>query len=111
MRILAVERELTPPGAAMPPDLLRQEAVDVWTLQKQGVIRDIWFTTQDRHAVIMLECANGAEARQRLAALPLARSGLIDFMVYELSSYDGYERLFSTGGAVPPPKHEEPPEY
>ena len=111
MRILAIERELTPPGAPLPPDLLRQEAAEVWALQKQGLIRDIWFTTQDRHAVIMLECPDAAGARQHLAALPLARSGLIDFMVYELASYDGYERLFSTGTPTPAPKHEEPPEY
>ena len=111
MRILAIERELTPPGAALPPALLRQEAADVWALQKQGIIRDIWFTTQDRHAVVMLECPGAAEARHHLAALPLVRAGLIDFMIHELGSYDGYERLFSTGPAVPAPKPEEPPEY
>ncbi len=112
MRILAIERELTPPGAAIPADLLRREAKEVWALQKQGVIRDIWFTTQDRHAVVMLECPNAAEARQQLADLPLVQAGLIDFTVYELGAYDGYERLFSPGGpAAPAPKPEEPPEY
>lgn len=111
MRILAIERELAPVGATLPPDLLRQEAAEVWALQKQGLIRDIWFTTQDRHAVVMLECQNAAEARQHLAALPLARSGLIDFIVHELVSYDGYERLFFTGTGPPVAKHEEPPEY
>jgi len=112
MRILAIERELTPPGATIPADLYRKEAAEVWALQKQGVIRDIWFTIQDRHAVVMLECPNAAEARQQLAALPLVRAGLIDFTVHELATYDGYERLFSPGGpAGPVPKPEEPPEY
>jgi hypothetical protein len=113
MRILAIERELTPPGAAIPAYLLRSEAKEVWTLQKQGVIRDIWFTTQDRHAVVMLESPNAAEARRQLATLPLVQAGLIDFTLHELGAYDGYERLFAPArsAAVPAPKPEEPPEY
>lgn len=111
MRILAIERELTPPGASVPPDLLRREATEVWALQKQGVIRDIWFTTQGRNAVVMLECLNGAEARRHLAALPLVRTGMIDFTVFELQSYDGYERLFSANPKDAVAKPEEPPEY
>ena len=111
MRILAIERELTPPGAAIPADLLRREAAEVWALQKQGLIRDIWFTTQGRNAVVMLECPNAADAKQHLATLPLARAGLIDFTLHELASYDGFERLFSPGPGEPAPKPEEPPEY
>ncbi|MDI1335678.1 MAG: hypothetical protein PSU94_05785 [Lacunisphaera sp.] len=110
MRILAIERELSPVGAALPPDLLRQEAADVWALRKQGVIRDIWFT-QDRHAVIMLECPHAAEARRHLGSLPLAQAGLIDFIVHELTSYDAFERLFTSGPTAAVPKAEEPPEY
>lgn len=111
MRILAIERELTPPGAAIPADLLRREAAEVWSLQKQGIIRDIWFTTPGRNAIVMLECVNGAEARRHLAALPLARAGMIDFTVHELTGYDGYERLFAPGPNAPAPKPEEPAEY
>ena len=110
MRILAIERELTPPGAAIPADLLRREAAEVWTLQKQGLIRDIWFTS-DRHAVVMLECPDAAAAKEHLAALPLVRAGLIDFTIHELASYDGFERLFTPGPGKPAPKPEEPPEY
>lgn len=111
MRILAIERDLSPPSAALPPDLLRQEATEVWALRKQGVIRDIWFTRQNHHAVIMLECQHLAEARGHLASLALVRAGLIDFMVHELVSYDGEERLFATGKEPLRPKPEEPPEY
>lgn len=111
MRILAIERELTPPGAAIPADLFRQEALQVWALQKQGIIRDIWFITQGRNAVVMLECPNGTEARRHLATLPLVRSGMIDFTVHELQSYDGYERLFSSSPKPSVAKPEEPPEY
>lgn len=111
MRILAIEHDLTPPGAATPADLYRQEALQVWTLQKQGIIRDIWFTTQGRNAVVMLECPNGKEAKRHLATLPLVQAGLIDFTVHELQSYDGYERLFATGPKAAVAKPEEPPEY
>ena len=36
----------------------------VWDLQKRGVIREIWCTKADHRAVVMLECADIAEARQ-----------------------------------------------
>jgi len=110
MRILAIERELTSPGAVVPADLLRREAAEVWALQKQGIVRDIWLTP-DRHAVFMLECPQLAEARQHLAALPLVRAGLLEFTVHALTSYDGFERLFSPNPGAPAPRREEPPEY
>lgn len=110
MRILAIERQVSPAGVTLPPDLLRQEAAAVWALRQPGIIRDIWFTP-DRHAVIMLECPNAAEARRHLATLPLVRAGSIDFLVHELASYDGFERLFAPGPGAPAPKPEEPPEY
>lgn len=111
MRILAIERELPTPAPANLRDLYREEAASVWALQKRGIVRDIWFTAPGRHAVVMLECAGAAEARQHLATLPLVRYGQIDFTLHELRSYDGYERLFATGVEPPVHVHEEPPEY
>ena len=111
MRILAIERELPRPMHRNLRDLLRAEAAAVWDLQKRGIIRDIWFTRNDRRAVVMLECANSAEARAHLAELPLMRAELIDFMFLELAAYDGLERLFAnqlTSADLPP---EQPPEY
>jgi muconolactone delta-isomerase len=112
MRILAIERELPTPRRADLPHLLHDEAAGVWDLQKRGIIRDIWFTTAEQLAIIMLECANAAEAREHLATLPLVQTGVIDFTLHELRSYDGFERLFATVGAEPPVHlHQEPPEY
>jgi muconolactone delta-isomerase len=111
MRILAIERELPMPVHQSLDELLHQEAAVVWDLQKHGIVRDIWFTTADRRAVIMLECAGVAEAQQHLATLPLVRTGLIDFTLLELRSYDGFERLFATGLEPAVPHVEEPPEY
>jgi muconolactone delta-isomerase len=108
MRILAIEHELpTPPHAKLAP-LLRAEAAGVWALQKRGLIRDIWFTAADRRAILMLECPNAAE---HLATLPMVQYGLIEFGVYELAGYDGYERLFATGAKPSVVQSEEPPEY
>ncbi len=113
MRILAIERVIPLPARPDLREILREEAAEVWNLQKRGFIRDIWFTATDRHAIVMLECTGIDEARQLLATLPLVRSGLIEFILHELHSYDGFERLFATGtDPVPPaPKTEEPPEY
>lgn len=111
MRILAIERERPTPGQVSLPDLLRDEAAGIWELSKRDVIRDLWFTGTDAHAVIMLECKNAAEARQHLAALPLVRTGLIDFTLHELRNYDGFERLFTIGGEPVMLKKEEPAEY
>lgn len=110
MRILAIEKELNGPVRPDLHDILRAEAAGVWDLQKHGIIRDIWFTVPGRRAILMLECASPAAAREQLARLPLVSHGLCDFEVLELSSYDGYERLF---GAALAPAHvvEEPPEY
>ncbi|MCX6952317.1 MAG: superoxide dismutase [Verrucomicrobia bacterium] len=110
MRILAIERELPLPMHRNLQDLLREEAAVVWELQKRSIIREIWFTKADRRAVIMLECADVAEARKHLATLPLVRAELIDFALHELCTYDGLERLLATN-APAANKSEEPPEY
>jgi len=110
MRILALERDLTPPPYVNLPDLYRAEAAAVWDLQQRGIIREIWFAGTERRAVLMLECADAAEARAHLAALPLARYGRTDFTLLELRPYDGLERLFTAAGGAPD-RSGEPPEY
>ena len=111
MRILAIEREQTTPVHANLHDLLRDEAAALWELHQRDIIRELWFTANDRHAIIMLECPNAIEARKHLATLPLVRTGLIDFTLHELRSYDGFERLFATGTEPLVLKREEPAEY
>ena len=111
MRILAIERERPTPAQANLHDLLRDEAAGIWDLHQRDIIRELWFTATDRHAILMLECANAGEARKHLATLPLVRTGLIDFTVHELRSYDGFERLFATGTEPLILKKEEPAEY
>ena len=94
MRILAIERDV--PGVdprRMQPHL-REEAAAAWALAKRDLLREACFTVADNRAVLMLECGGEAEAREALRSLPLCREGLIDFDVFALRSYDGFERLF-----------------
>jgi len=95
MQILAIEKGLAAIDPQQHCDLLREEAACVWKLKKQEVIRDIWFTSRDRNAVVLLECASEDEARRHLASLPLVREKLIAFDVQALRSYDGFDRLIS----------------
>jgi muconolactone delta-isomerase len=97
MQILAIERELRAIDPREHHDILREEAACVWRLKKRGVIREIWFTAADRRAVVLLECASEEEARENLASLPLVRERLIDFDVFALRSYDGFDRLLGEG--------------
>jgi hypothetical protein len=107
MRILAIEKELSSLERAKMHSLLSAEAARVWALEKQDVIRDVWFTRPDHRAVLMLECATEAEAREQLESLPLVRNNCIEFEVLPLQPYDGFERLFA--GVSRAPAEPAPP--
>jgi muconolactone delta-isomerase len=94
VQILAIERELAAINALKHRNVLRQEAARVWALKKRSVIRDIWFTVADQRAVLILECRTVGEAKRLLSSLPLVRERLIDFDVFALRSYNGFDRLF-----------------
>jgi muconolactone delta-isomerase len=99
MRYIALERELPVLPRPDLTDLLRQEAAAVWHLQKSGIVREIWFTAPERHAVLILESPSFVAARDYLSNLPLARAGQVEFVLHELQPYDGYERLFAVDAA------------
>jgi muconolactone delta-isomerase len=105
MKILALEKEV----AGAPPDavrhLLSAEARAVWDLQQAGTIREIYFRADRREAVLILECANAAEARTVLSRLPLVAHHLIDFEVIPLAPYPGFARLFVSKADDPPDDH------
>jgi len=95
MKILAIEQEIPQKTAADFAPHLQAEALHVWELYKEGVIRELYFSADDHVAVLMLECADVAEAQQVLAAFPLVQAGLITFQVIPLQPYDGFSRLFA----------------
>jgi muconolactone delta-isomerase len=95
MKILALEQEIPGVrGEAFRPHL-KAEAARAWELYQAGVLREIHFR-QDRHsAVLVLECADVAEAQATLNTLPLVKEGLIAFEVILLAPYPGFARLFA----------------
>jgi len=92
MKILAIEIEV--PGAdwSGADALLKEEARHVYGLYLSGVVREIYFT-EAHEALIILECADKADAERLLGEFPLVRAGLIRFTLKELHPYDGYSRL------------------
>lgn len=57
-----------------------------------GNLREIYFT-ENKNAVLVLECEDKIVAKQLLDNLPLVRKGIIDFEVMELQPYTGFSRL------------------
>lgn len=97
MRILAIERPVE--GVTddrFTPELLSAEARRAWELHQAGSIRELFFRADESAAVLMLECADAAEARRVLATLPLVAAGLIDFELVPLRAYPGFARLFAS---------------
>ena len=95
MRILALENELPGSAGKFTDEILKSEARRVWELQQAGIIREIYFRADQHTAVLLLECADLAEAERHLAKLPLVSAGLIRFELIPLRPYDGFARLFA----------------
>lgn len=95
MKILAIEKEI--PGVKdeqFTKSLLKKEAIKAWEYYESGVFREMYFTKEDKKAVIVLECETAGSAKTYLNELPLVKANLIDFDVYELGNYNGFKRLF-----------------
>ena len=95
MRILAIERAVS--GVAdgrFTPEIRAAEARRAWDLYQAGVIRELYFHADAAMAVLVLECADVAEADAVLASLPMVSAGLIEFEVLPLRAYPGFARLF-----------------
>ena len=94
MKILAIEKEIEGKTAENFQPHLEAEARQVWELYKKGVIREIYFQADRKSAVLILECENLTEAKEKLSTLPLVREDLIYFDFIPLVPYPGFERLF-----------------
>lgn len=95
MKLIALEKEL--PGATAEDfaRLDKAEARRAWELQQAGVIRELHFRADRPEAVLILECADEAEAERHLATLPFVAARLIAFEVVPLRPYPGFARLFA----------------
>ena len=92
MKILAIETEVKGKEDFLPH--LRTEALEVWRLYQSDIIREIYFENENQRAILILECKNVKEAKEKLSELPLVKEKLIKFEVIALSPYPGYSRLF-----------------
>lgn len=100
VKIIAIENELPGVTSGDFAPLLEPEAHRVWELYLSGAIREFYFRLDVHCAVLILECADIAEARLLLSTLPLVRNHLIDFELVPLSPYPGLARLFKENTGI-----------
>ena len=94
MKILAIENEIKGKRKEEFLPHLKSEACEVWRLYQSDVIREIYFDNENQRAILILECKDVKEAKERLSDLPLVKETLIQFELIALSPYPGYSRLF-----------------
>jgi muconolactone delta-isomerase len=95
MRILAIERPVAGvTDEQFTPEIAAAEARRAWDLHQDGTIRELYFHADEPMAVLILECADLAEADGALSSLPMVAAGLIEFEVLPLRAYPGFARLF-----------------
>ena len=66
----------------------------LWDLQKNEIIRNIWFTKNSKGAILIIEAEDSKRTKEIIATFPLVKESLITYDIVELVAYDGYERLF-----------------
>jgi len=92
MKILAIETELKKLSTNSDKEILKEEASAVLKLQQKDILREIYFD-ENHCAVLILECADKAEAEKILSSLPLVKGEFISFEIKELHPYTGFSRL------------------
>ena len=92
MKILAIEKELKPVNWENESKTLIEEAKSVYQLILSDNLREIYFT-ENKSAILILECENKIAAKQLLNKLPLVKKGITDFEIIELHPYTGFTRL------------------
>lgn len=95
MKILAIATEIAGSKQEDFNPYLRAEALRVWELQQQDIVREIYFDAIGPRAILMLECASVEDAEQVLKTLPLVQHGLLTLELIPLTPYPGFQRLFS----------------
>ena len=94
MKLLAIEKELKTVDWENESQTLAEEAKSVYKFMLSGNLREIYFS-ENKNAVLVLECEDKTVARQLLKTLPLVEKGIIDFEIIELHPYTGFSRLMN----------------
>lgn len=92
MKILAIEKELVAVDWDKESQTLIEEAKIAYQLLLSGDLREIYFT-ENKNAVLILECKDKIAAKNLLDNLPLVQKGFINFELMELNPYTGFTRL------------------
>ncbi len=95
MKILAIEKEIPGTTSEHFAPHLKDEAVHVYDLYKNGIIREIYFQKNISSAVLIMECKDAKEAKTYLNEFPLVKNKLIDFDVIPLVPYPGFDRILN----------------
>ena len=69
--------------------LLPAESKKALSLLAEDFVREIYSRADGKGAILVLEAAGEDEARARLAELPLAEAGMLDFELYPVAPYRG----------------------
>ena len=72
------------------------EGRGVWSLVKSSAVRRVWSRADQPGAVLLLEIAGLAAAREAMMSLPLVRDGLVDLQLIELTPFLAFEYLFGS---------------
>jgi hypothetical protein len=95
VKIIAIERETPGKTSEQFRPYLKAEAAMVWDYYQNGLARELYFRQDQSTAVLVLECAEIADALAALDRLPLVQAGLITFDLIPLKPYPGFARLFT----------------
>lgn len=87
MKILAIDRILPSASEENIRGVVIREALHIWMLHTKEIVREIYFRKDRPGTVLVLECADAAEAKRLLQTFPLVKSGIIDFDVIPLGHF------------------------
>lgn len=70
------------------------EALQVFRLVRAGGFEQVYFSSDWKGAVVILQADSREAAARLLESLPMVQHGAIEFDLYRLDPYDHYVRLF-----------------
>lgn len=94
MNILAIEKELKDVDWKNESRTLIDEAKSAYDMMLSGYIREIYFT-ENKNAVLILECEDKWTAKRLLDELRFVRKGIVGFEMMELQPYTGFSQLMN----------------
>ena len=75
--------------------VLPAEVKHAWEMYKSGVARELYMRGDGKGAVLVLECADAAEAERQAGGLPLVKAGLARLEILALAPFAPFESLFA----------------